>query len=194
MSITNVPIRAYIDFGSLTIETPFILSFNVTKTRNSKSTFSASLKILSTELNSLSSNEVTIRAGTVTDQQTIFTGFVLSTRPSICFDDPNYTILNVSGSDVLYKLEGQKYTRRQISSKTKWASIESVTRSAAKGGSFRLINAPVQLIEEDIVGTTEKDDKNKLAADLVSIAQNTLPGQDKVIFFNYGPVTYTEVA
>ena len=44
MSIKSVPIRATIDFGGVSIVTPYILSFNVTKTRNSKSTFSASLK------------------------------------------------------------------------------------------------------------------------------------------------------
>lgn len=193
MSITSVKIRATISFGGISVSTPYILSFNVTKTRNSKSTFSASLKISSELLGGMNGNEVTIRAGSGGGSTPlIFTGYILSTRPSICFDDPNYTILNISGADILYKLEGQKYTRRQTSSKIKWASIESVTRRAVKGGKFQLVQAPVQLIEEDNISSEETKNKNKTGSDLVSLGQNTIPGNEKSIIFAFGPVTFTE--
>ena len=43
MSIKTIPIRATINLGGLIIKTPYILSFNVNKVRNSKSTFSVLL-------------------------------------------------------------------------------------------------------------------------------------------------------
>ncbi len=42
--ITPVKIRATVRVGSIVVETPYILSFNVTRTRGQPSSFSASLR------------------------------------------------------------------------------------------------------------------------------------------------------
>ncbi|MBV5346619.1 hypothetical protein JZU46_00080, partial [bacterium] len=166
MSIKSVAIRAVINFGGLSIATPYILSFNVTKTRNSKATFSASLKISSNKLSLINNNVVVIYAGEAGDMTKIFTGYVLATRPSICFDDPNYTILNISGSDVLFKLEGEKYTRRVISSKARWAVIEDVIRKAEKGSQFQLTNQHLQIIDRSMVSAEERRNKSYIDNEL----------------------------
>ena len=160
MSIQSVPIRAIINFGGVTVVTPYVLSFNVTKVRNSKATFSASLKIRSDRIDNIDDNLITIRAGEKGKENKIFTGYVLSTRPSICFEDPNYTILNISGSDILYKLEGEKFTRRVIASEARWAVIESVEKKAEKGSQFHLVNRAVMIIDQDPTSREERKNKN----------------------------------
>ena len=158
MALETVPIRAKISFGNLTVETPFILSFNIKKERNNKSTFSASLKVLSTDLNNLGGSTVVISAGIVTNQHKIFTGYILQSNPSPCWEDPKYVILNISGADVLHRLEHEKYTRLQTSAKSKWAAITGVSRKAKKGSQFKLVN-------HEILNTTDGesvlDDANK---------------------------------
>lgn len=195
MSITSVPIRATIDFGGVSISTPYILSFNVTKTRNSKSTFSASLKIRSDLLNDINNNKVEIYAGEKSREYKIFTGYVLSTRPSICFDDPNYTILNISGSDILYKLEGEKYTRRVIASKARWAVIEDVIRKAEKGSQFQLVNMPLQIIDQSMISKEEKKNKNYTNSPLESLGKANLAPGSLYVDFNFSaikPIEATE--
>ena len=189
MSIERVPIRATITFGGISVATPYILSFNVTKTRNSKSTFSASLKVMSTKLSSLINNEVTISAGEKGRERLIFTGFILSSRPSICFDDPNYTILNISGSDILYRLEGEKYTRRQMDSQARWAIIDSVIRPAEKGSQFALVNAQVQFNDHDITGKNEQKNKNNNTSDLNSFGVSNLASGLISLNFRFSAIT-----
>jgi hypothetical protein len=140
MSIEKVPIRAEIRVGNIIVVTPYILSFNVNKARNTKSTFSASLKVKSSSLNNISDNNVVIKAGTYYSLNTIFTGYVLNSSPSPCWDDPNYVVLNVSGADVLYRLENERFTRRQTTSQTTWAAITGIQRKAPKTGLFKLVN------------------------------------------------------
>lgn len=188
MSITSIPIRAVITFGGLSVATPYILSFNVTKTRNSKSTFSASLKVLSSDLRSMTSNLLTISAGEEGNLHKIFTGYILSTRPSICFDDPNYTILNLAGSDILYKLEGEKYTRRVISSKSRWAVIEDVVRKAEKGSQFQLTNKPMQIIDQDMISSFEKKNKNHTEGDLYRFGSPSLVPNQQYVTFNLSAI------
>lgn len=191
MAIASVPIRATIKFGGVSVKTPYILSFNVSKTRNSKSTFSASLKIPSDELNGMSDNEITISAGTKNNERLIFTGYVLSTRPSICFDDPSYTILNISGSDILYRLEGEKYTRRQMDSKSRWAVIEGVVRKAAKGGQFELLNTAVQIVDNDNISDTEKKNKG-VTRGAPNLGPLNLTDGTRPVSFKFWPITYTD--
>jgi len=188
MAIQDVPIRATIQFGGVTVETPYILSFSVTKTRNSKSTFSASLKIPSWQLSSIIGNELTISAGTRSNEILIFTGYILSSRPSICFDDPNFTILNVSGSDILYVLEGEKYTRRQIDSKAKWAVIDSVTRKSEKGGQFEINYIPVQTVDMGVISDEAKKNKTNTTQDLSVMGNSNLPAGAKEFQFTFSSV------
>jgi len=189
MSIKSVPIRATVTFGGLTVSTPYVLSFNVTKTRNSKSTFSASLKVKAEDLSSLTDNTVTISAGEKGSLIKIFTGFILSSRPSICFDDPNYTVLNISGSDILFRLEGEKYTRRQMDSRSRWAIIDSVIRQAEKGSQFALVNANVQFNDDDITGNTEKKNKSNVNPDLTSFGVSNLASGLMSLNFQFSAVT-----
>lgn len=185
MAIKSVPIRATITFGGISVRTPYILSFNVTKTRNAKSTFSASLKILSSSLKSMTDNVVSIKAGEKGAETDIFTGYILSSRPSICFDDPSYTILSISGADALYLLEGEKYTRRQVSSKTKWAIIDGVTRKATKGGQFEMNYLPVQIVDQNMISADETKNKNKTTQDLGSLGNGNLPDGYKAFQFSF---------
>ncbi len=188
MAIQSVPIRATISFGGLTVATPDILSFNVTKTRNSKSSFSASLKILSEDLRGISSNEVSIKAGTRGREIQLFTGYILSSRPSICFDDPNYTVLSISGSDILYVLEGEKYTRRQIDSKSKWAIIDSVTRKSEKGGQFELNYEPLQTVDQGVISDESKKNKTNTTQDLTSMGNSNLSDGFRSFQFTFSEV------
>lgn len=190
MAIQSIPIRATISFGGLTVKTPWVLSFNVTKTRNSKSTFSASVKVLSSDLASMSDNKVVIYAGEKGREKLIFTGYILSTRPSICFDDPNYTIINISGSDVLYRLDNEKYTRRQINSNTRWAVIESVVRTAGKGGQFELINDPVQIVDPSPESAMESKNKS-ITAGAPNLGALNLPDGTRPVQFVYSPTKNT---
>ncbi len=188
MAIINVPIRATIEFGGLIIKTPYILSFNVSKTRNSKSTFSASLKVLAIDLTHMENNTIVIYAGEKNNEIKIFTGYILSTRPTICFDDPNFTVLNLSGSDALFLLEGEKYTRRTIHSKRKWAIIDSVVRKAGKSQKFELNYQPLQTVDEDLISSDEKKSKSNNTQDLNSIGNTNLPTGVKAFNFNFSEV------
>jgi hypothetical protein len=67
-------------------------------------------------------------------------------------------VLNVSGSDVLYRLENERFTRRQTTSKTTWATITGLHRKGPKTGLFRLVNYNA-LIPTD--GELSTDDQSK---------------------------------
>jgi len=167
MSIREEPIRATVRLGNIEVETPYVLSFNVNKVRNSKSTFSASLKIDAYDLQHISDNTIIILAGTKRKQKKIFTGFILNSTPSPCWDDPKYVILNLSGSDILYRLENERYTRRQTSMSSRWALITGVQRKAPKGAQFKLVKEDVLLpTDGDIATDDQKSDKQFYITDL----------------------------
>ena len=94
MPLSTAKIRATINVGGFSVSTPYILSFNVSKERNKKSTFTASLKIKEDQLNSLIGDVVTISAGE-DSPRLIFTGYILQSSPSPCWDDPKYVVLNI---------------------------------------------------------------------------------------------------
>ena len=138
MSIDMVKIRAKVSIGNLSVVTPYILSFNVTKTRGAVSTFSASLKVKSFSFNStLSGKPVEISAGEGSPSNLIFTGMVKKATVTPCWDDPSYVILNISGEDALAYLRGKKYTRRCRSTQSSWTTITGVTRKGLKSGKFK---------------------------------------------------------
>lgn len=138
MGIERIPIRAKITFGSTTVETPYILSFNVNKQRGSYSTFSASLKVKSSSVRGIT-GKVVIWAGEKNKLKKIFTGIVKKKIQSPCWDDPSYQTINVSGADELVKLEGMKITRRQFVSDTSWVKITSAS-PGLKSGKLKLTN------------------------------------------------------
>jgi hypothetical protein len=142
MAIQLVKVRAKIEMGAVVAGTPplghenQILSFNVDKSRGQIGTFSASLKIKKGEITGgiVNNAEVKIWAGTATSYSNnqIFTGIIRTANISPNRDDPEFVILNISGNDVLSRLNGKKYTRRCRSSKGVWVSIEGVAREGLR--------------------------------------------------------------
>jgi hypothetical protein len=172
MAIDLIHIRAKIvcKETELEIVTPYIQSFSVNKSRGAASTFNASLKVLGEDLSSVT-GEVAIYAGTQDNMPLIFTGFIKKVVPSPVWDDPAYLMLNVSGTDVLYRLDNKRFTRRQTYSDSAWAIITSV-RDGLKSSRLkyapqepRLIPTKDGLIEENTQTLTTKDNPAKMSAD-----------------------------
>jgi hypothetical protein len=136
MGIELVKVNARIHVGSMIVETPFIQSFNVTKTRGQASSFSASLKVSSNSMSSVSGGDVKIYAGVIGSMDLIYTGIIKQASLSPCWDDPGYVFLNISGTDVLSLLQGKKYTRRCIGSSHTWVSIDDLARPGQRSGKF----------------------------------------------------------
>lgn len=138
MAITMVKVRAKITIGNLIVETPYVLSFNVKKSRSQFSTFDASLKIKGTEVSgNITGDNIVIEAGRNDASNRIFTGFIKQATISPCNDDPSYVIMNVSGADALSFLQGKKYTRRCRGTTSSWVTIESVSRPGLKDSKFK---------------------------------------------------------
>lgn len=135
MSIEMIKIRAIITIGSFSVSTPFILSFNVRKTRGQISTFDASLKV-EAGTSIPTGDQVKIFAGTEGNEKLIFSGVVKKATISPCWDDPQYVMMNIGGEDVLGLLTGKKFTRRCKASRSAWVSIDSVVRKGLKSGKF----------------------------------------------------------
>lgn len=141
-----IKIRARVDIGSLTAGTPplglsnHILSFNVDKARGRISTFSASLKVRAEQVSgSISGSDIKIYAGTSSSMPLIYTGIVRTANIGPCREDPEFVILNISGEDVLARLNGKKFTRRCRSSKGLWVGIESVVRPGLRSSQFQYV-------------------------------------------------------
>lgn len=143
MAIERVKCRAIVEIGGITVETPFVQSFNVRKQRGQVSTFDASLKIPAGTAVSLSGGDVVISAGQDVADNVIFTGVCRQAKVSPCFDDPFYVILSVSGADKLSLLQGKKYTRRCRATDTAWCAITGLTRKGLKSGKFAYNTEPV---------------------------------------------------
>lgn len=147
MAITMVKVRAEIIVGDLVARTPsstqqtnHILSFNVDKSRGKPSTFSASLKVIGNVITGGTSGSlITISAGEDSPSQKIFTGIVKAVNITPCKEDPGFVILNLSGEDVLSRLQGKKFTRRCRSSKGVWVGIEGIVRPGLRSTSFQFV-------------------------------------------------------
>lgn len=134
MGITTVPIRATVTIGSLSVSTPFVLSFTVRKARGQINTFDASLKVGHDKISGpVSGGSVSIKAGSKGKINQIFTGIVRNAKMTPCWDDPNYVILSISGNDTLSLLQGKKYTRRCRASLGQFCVITSARRGLKSG-------------------------------------------------------------
>ena len=132
-TIEQVKVRARIEIGSLKVETPYIQSFSVKKSRGAISTFDASLKISHEDVSGvITGSKVVIYAGVKGGLKKIFTGMVRSAKISPCFDDPQFVLISISGSDNLILLNGKKYTRRCRVTKSKYVTITGVVRAGLK--------------------------------------------------------------
>lgn len=155
MAIDRVKCRAEVSVGGLSISTPFVQSFNVRKQRGQVSTFDASLKVPAGMASRLAGGDVVIKAGENFPSRTIFTGICRSAKVSPCFDDPSYVMLSISGADVLSYLQGKKFTRRCIATKSTWCAITGVNRKGLKSGKFAFNNEPQVELHD---GICEKQD------------------------------------
>ena len=131
-----IPVRATVVVGGLSVSTPYVLSFNVNKTRGQISTCSASLKVGNSELTNQVGGYITVSAGRRGSENLIYTGIVRSSNITPCRDDPAYVILTVTAQDVLSELQGKKYTRRCRSINSVWVEITGVQRPGLKSGKF----------------------------------------------------------
>lgn len=161
VSIGMIKVRARITIGTgITAVTPsmagsnYILSFNVDKARGQISTFSASLKVRLTQATTIAGATIKIEAGEGSPQHTIFNGIVKKITISPCNDDPNYVIMNISGADVLSKLEGKRYTRRCRSRKGLWVGIEGIARPGLR--SSKLAYTPAEKTIQTWGGDVER--------------------------------------
>jgi len=136
-TIRTQRIRAKITIKGLSpIETPDVLSFNVSRARGQMSaSFSASLKVSHQDLSRLVDNTIEIEAGTVdSGLNKIFTGFIERTIVNPIRTDASKVMLNISGRDVLSILDGQKINRRVRTYKggggppQRWGAVTGVLR------------------------------------------------------------------
>ena len=115
-TIEKQKVRAEIKFGNITVETPNVVSFSVSRARNQMSaTFSASVRIGYTEIGSsidIIAETIVIKAGLKYNLNTIFTGQIEKCIVNPVRTDASKVVLNLSGRDVLAILEGQKLNRR----------------------------------------------------------------------------------
>jgi len=156
MPIEKIKIRARIEIGSFDVETPFILSFNVNRTRGQISTFDARIKIADGDVADMTGGPIKIYAGSGYAGDLIFTGIVKKVSMSPCFDDPHFILVNLSGADVLSVLQNKKYSRRCIATETSWATIDNVTRRGLKSSKFKYRTEPVVLITNSDIKETEQ--------------------------------------
>jgi hypothetical protein len=138
--LTMVKCRCKVQIGGLVAGTPcdytnHVLSFNVDKNRGQAGTCSVSMRVKKGDASLANSRgEIIISAGADGYLPTIFYGYLKSITISPCREYPSYIIMNVTGVDVLSKLEGKKYTRRCRSVMSTWVSIEGVVREGIRTG------------------------------------------------------------
>lgn len=157
MSIDLIKVRAIISVGNFSVETPFVQSFNVQKTRGQISTFSAQLKVDSDQLSGNNvGGLVSIKAGANGTMNQVYTGILKKSNIAPCWDDPGYVIWSISGEDCLSLLNGKKYTRRCRATKYSWVAINSVVRKGLRDGKF---DAQADVIETD-AGEMMKEKQN----------------------------------
>lgn len=138
-NITLERIRAELDFGgSLIFSTPDIDSFSVQRSRSAlAASFNASITVPADTVFPVG-QDVTIRAGTLGNLKTIFTGQVLSITVNPTFDDATKYQVNISGQDIFQELEGHTFSRRQRTrAQSTFAGITGISsRNPQKGVSY----------------------------------------------------------
>jgi hypothetical protein len=174
-NITLERIRARVSFGSPDdvsspkFETPDVKSFTVSKSRgNLSSQFSASIEIPS-DFAIPAGEDIVIEAGTEGNMRRIFTGRVLSVTVNPSFEDASSYVVNMSGQDRFYELEGKNISRRQrarglssfaaiasISSKAPQKGISLEKRESSGGGAFQITNLDTNIREHSKLVRTDR--------------------------------------
>jgi hypothetical protein len=138
VTLDKQPIRATVVFGRVTVKTPDVVSFNVTRARGQMcATFSASVKVPATlveDSTSILDSVITISAGEKGRENLIFTGKIYRSTVTPIFTDASKVMLNLAGKDMLCIMEGQKINRRVKSYKDgdtppdMWGIVTAITR------------------------------------------------------------------
>ncbi len=161
MAISYLRIRATIITSDFEVSTPYIMSFEVNRTRGQVGTFSASIKVPK-QTSISSSGAISIFAGVAgRELSKIFTGYIRKLRIQPAFDDPNFVLVRLDGSDILDRLSGCRFTRREAISDSVWAVVTGVQRQVPP-------DEYVQFSYEDSYGYSQSD-----------IMKNNVPGPKK---------------
>ncbi len=150
----NIRAEVYLG-GVLLAKTPYIKSFNVSKSRGQVSnTFNITLELLgSTSFNSLGGN-LSIRAGLKGDLKDIFTGVIESNQVRPAFGKPSYYSITLAGRGILSELENKTFSRRLktdgqglfclITSgpSNRPASLKSLDKTVKAGNQDQLASSP----------------------------------------------------
>ncbi len=113
LPIVQERVRAEIYMGTqLIAKTPYVISFNVNKSRGQQSTsFNVTMELLAgTTFNS--GQMLTIKAGLKGNLKSIFTGVVEKTSVHPAHAKPTYYSITIEGQGVLSKLENKTFSRR----------------------------------------------------------------------------------
>ena len=151
-TIRGQRIRAKITIDGLasSVETPNVVSFNVSRSRGQMSaTFSASIKVSHSDIDNLVNTTILIEAGTLDGGglRPIFTGTIERIVVNPVRTDASKVMLNLSGRDVLSILEGQKVNRRVTTYRNgdnppeRWGAVTEVLRH----NTARLERLPVKV-------------------------------------------------
>lgn len=133
------PVRAEIEISEgrgWSVETPNVISFNVRRARGQMSaTFSAAIKVPYTEMGaSLTGDKIVIRAGHKGSLKTVFTGYIQKCVFTPIRTDASKVMVNISGSDIMYVLQGQKINRRLTTTRKgenppgRWGVVNSIVK------------------------------------------------------------------
>ena len=141
-TLDKQPIRAVIEIGNnITVQTPDITSFRVTRSRGqSSATFSASVKLPNDEVRNVANfadSKLVIKAGasrTFFGLNTIFTGIIYKCIVNPIRTDASKVMLNLTGKDTLSILEGQKINRRLVTRRDgtvppqRWGIVSNIVK------------------------------------------------------------------
>jgi len=139
----------------LVVETPYVLAFNVNKQRGQfVSSFSATIEVPVIQLpNSdvLGGQGIEIHAGIEGNLKKIFTGEIKSLKVNPSWDKPEYLNLDLSGSDILNRLEGKRFSRRiPWSSGSVWAKIVKINSTKGRK-KVRLLDSKISLSRSSVI-------------------------------------------
>jgi hypothetical protein len=135
--IRREDVRAKITIGTLVVETPKILSFNITRARKQPyATFSASLEINIDDANIATSGLVVIEAGLKGNLIRRFTGYVEQVSMEPHWEKANIFVVNISGSD---KMKGKLATITGIVTEAHnkgYIMVDPITDKGTEGGRY----------------------------------------------------------
>jgi len=138
-TIKKQKIRAIISIAGIgDITTPNVVSFTVNRARTQMSAnFNASVKILYSDLRTVTDAVVTIRAGLEGEEKPIFTGLIERSTINPIRTDVSKVMLNISGRDKLSILEGQNIDRRLktwkdgVNPPERWGVVTGIVKPAS---------------------------------------------------------------